>query len=1362
MNTVTRIIMGSVFAVILFCQPVSAKTASTNSDPGSAPLTDLHPLRPGLAPDKGISVVTGSSVDIANGTYTFTETDLRVPAKGIPITMERSYRSNQIMKGRDDKDWQFASPMESPLGFGWYSPWFARVGTDGSYLDGQGNFMYFERDANGTYLSDPNNGLILRRSGSGFEVFKRGEDIVQHFDQSGQLTRMTDSGGNSVTLDYGPDGKLATIRDVIGRTVLTFGYDGNYVSRITDLAGRTIRYGHDSFGNLTSSDLDLPGGQTIRLGSYDYDTNSYPTPPLSCRYKEWYSDGIKYVEASCYSDQSQNTYHGLINKTDVGGNSHTIAYNTKWRNKGIAQSVTDPQGRSTTFTYDFGNRVFYYTDYNGRKYKKVLNDKGQMVQLSEITGTTNNNTNIGSGSGTMVYDPNAAYKGGTETVITKIEYFDNRTTKTTDALGNATSEQKDEWGNTIKRTDADGFEWRSQYDATGRQIMAIDPLGTTTRYEYDASGNRTKEIQAAGTPDESITSYTYNRYRELLTTTNNGSPTTYAYDDGGNLTTITDPEQNNTSMSYDPAGNLTSRSVPLIGATTYSDHDWKGNPKNITDPNGTTTTNSYDIAGRILTTTTDSATTTYSYTLTGGACTSCSASSSTDNDKIANIILPEGNRIDYGYDTNGNLATITDNDGNRIVYTYDAKGNKIKEEIKDSTGALQKTQSIQYDILNRRNKTINPDLGEATNSYDKRGNRIALTNPNNAITSYSYDQANRLIKVTQSGDVTISYTYDRRNNLTSVTDANGNTTTYEYDKQNRLTKTTSPDTGITSYSYDKNGNLKTKTDAKGVVANYTYDTANRLTAISFPDPQDNIGYAYDTCVNGKGRLCTMQDQSGTTTYEYTTKGQIKKETRSIGTTTFITEYGYDKNGNVTSMKYPSGRVIIYNYANDKVTGVLNNGIQIAVNIGYKPFGGLSALTFGNGIQQANTYDQQYRLTNLTANSIQDLGYGYDKNGNITAITDNLDATKTKVYGYDALDRLASAQGPWGTLGYSYDKVGNRKTENHNDVTTSYGYKANSTQLISVSGEKNYSFGFDVNGNTNTENSRQYIYNQNQRLIKVAEQTTTKDEQGQDVTTTATKGEYIYNGSGQRAKKATAAGTTYFVFDQQGKLIEESGATSADYVFLNGSPYAKIENTTVYYIHTDHLGTPQKMTSGQKQLAWEVQAMPFGETLNITGQATNNLRFPGQWYDEEAGLNYNYFRDYKANIGRYIQADPIGIDKGNNHLFLYVQSNPLSKTDYMGLFCGSGRNNKYIPDRVGSIDFANACAGHDDCYGKCGSPKSMCDFNFHKDMSKECRKFIFNPILFLECQILADAYYAAVAFLGDIPYKDAQKNCKCKK
>jgi len=524
----------------------------------------------------------------------------------------------------------------------------------------------------------------------------------------------------------------------------------------------------------------------------------------------------------------------------------------------------------------------------------------------------------------------------------------------------------------------------------------------------------------------------------------------------------------------------------------------------------------------------------------------------------------------------------------------------------------------------------------------------SVKDPNGSASSYNYDVLSRLTSVISAGSYTTAYGYNSNGNLTSVADANNNTTTYNYDDKGRVYQVISPDTGTTTYSYDLAGNLTNKTDAKGVTISYTYDALNRLTTIDFPTDTD-IVYTYDTCLNGKGRLCSMADASGTTNYEYSPKGQVTKETKVIDSHTYITQYTYDQNGNMKTMAYPSGKVITFNYANDRATSVLNGAANLATNITYKPFGGMSAITYGNGLTSSIGYDIQYRLSTLVTGTIQNLTYGYDNNGNITSIAPG------KTYTYDALDRLGNATGPWGSLGWTYDGVGNRLTENAN----SYTYALNTNKLTSANA---ISFGYDNNGNTTTEGSKQYIYNQNQRLIQVNNGGTTAY--------------YTYNGNGQRIKKTVSGSTTIFHYGLSGQLIAESdsaGNVSVEYVYLNSQPLAKMEGTNTYYYHNDHLATPQKMTDSTGAVVWSADYKPFGEATVTVSTITNNLRFPGQYFDAETGLNYNYFRDYSPVIGRYLESDPLLVNASTAPYFTkilkpynYVENNPIKSTDVRGL------------------------------------------------------------------------------------------------
>jgi RHS repeat-associated protein len=77
------------------------------------------------------------------------------------------------------------------------------------------------------------------------------------------------------------------------------------------------------------------------------------------------------------------------------------------------------------------------------------------------------------------------------------------------------------------------------------------------------------------------------------------------------------------------------------------------------------------------------------------------------------------------------------------------------------------------------------------------------------------------------------------------------------------------------------------------------------------------------------------------------------------------------------------------------------------------------------------------------------------------------------------------------------------------------------------------------------------------------------------------------------------------------------------------------------------------------------ALPFGETWSAAGPGTTDLRFPGQLYDPETGLHYNYFRDYDPSTGRYMESDPIGLEGGIN-TYAYVEGNPVTHLDPYGL------------------------------------------------------------------------------------------------
>ena len=109
---------------------------------------------------------------------------------------------------------------------------------------------------------------------------------------------------------------------------------------------------------------------------------------------------------------------------------------------------------------------------------------------------------------------------------------------------------------------------------------------------------------------------------------------------------------------------------------------------------------------------------------------------------------------------------------------------------------------------------------------------------------------------------------------------------------------------------------------------------------------------------------------------------------------------------------------------------------------------------------------------------------------------------------------------------------------------------------------------------------------------------------------------------------------------------------------------------IYFIYNNHLGTPTAMINEAEVKVWSAEHKPFGKaTVNtgVDGDNENvelNARFPEQYYDDETGLHYNYFRYYNPSPGRYMASDSIGLSGGLN-TFGYVGGNPVNYIDPTG-------------------------------------------------------------------------------------------------
>src|SRR5205814_542941 len=104
----------------------------------------------------------------------------------------------------------------------------------------------------------------------------------------------------------------------------------------------------------------------------------------------------------------------------------------------------------------------------------------------------------------------------------------------------------------------------------------------------------------------------------------------------------------------------------------------------------------------------------------------------------------------------------------------------------------------------------------------------------------------------------------------------------------------------------------------------------------------------------------------------------------------------------------------------------------------------------------------------------------------------------------------------------------------------------------------------------------------------------------------------------------------------------------------------------YFVHTDHFERPVMMTDAADAVVWQASYLPYGEVYSITGSASLDYRFPGQWFQLESGLNYNWHRHYDPTTGRYVQPDPLGMPDGPSR-WAYAGNSPLMNVDPSGLY-----------------------------------------------------------------------------------------------
>lgn len=1049
--------------------------------------------------------------------------------------------------------------------------------------------------------------------------------LVQLLDGSGNLTgwEYTIAGTQEVET-YDVNGRLLAIRTRSG-IAQTLQYAGDLLSSVTDSFGHQLTFTYDANGRLLT--MVDPNGQTFTYGGYTAQGNvgSVTYPDLTAR-------AYLYGEASYVSGSQPNSLTGI---TDEATNRYaTFKY--------------DQYARGTSSEHAGGVEKYVLT-YPGTPVPSQVTVTDPLLQQRTYLFSTvtfglprlSSVSRAGGASVSTTYDSNANVASKTDFNGNKICYaYDlTRNLETVRVEGFASGISCP--SNLASYTPTAGTRQRkisTAWHSSFRLPIQIDEPGKRTTFTHDTNGNvLTRTVLDTATSESRTWTYTYNSFGQVLTAdgprTDVSDVTTYTY--------------YSCATGYE-CGQVHTIENALGHVTTYNTYNAHGQPLTITDPNGVVTTLTYDLRQRLTSRTIGSEQTTFDYWPTG---------------LLKKATLPDGSFLQYTYDAAHRLTQIDDSEGNHIVYTLDNMGNRTAENLYDPSSVLTQTRTRVFNTLNQLWK----ELGAAgtaavttTFTYDNNGNQTGIAAPLLRNTAQTYDELNRLKQVTDPLSGITQYGYNALDQLISVTDPRSKVTNYTYNALGDLTQQVSPDTGTTANTYDSGGNLATSTDARSKTGTYAYDALNRITSLTYPD--QTITYTYDSGTNQKGRLTQVSDGSGSTSWSYDTHGRVLSRQQSMGVTETL-GYAYDSFGRLQTLTLPSGNTITYGYTDGKITSLtLNGSTTILSNVLYQPFGPTRGWTWGNSTQSIREYDTDGKITDIDSAGLKT--YSYDDAFRITGITDAANSSLSQNYGYDLLDRLTSATGTSLNQGWTYDANGNRLTQTGSAAST-LTVSSTSNRLSSVSGALSRTYSYDGSGNTTGDGSATFTYNDAGRMVSVTKAS---------VTTT-----YALNALGQRVKKTTSGSSTYFVSDEVGHLVGEydsSGNLIQETVWLRDTPVAVLRpngtGVNLFYVHTDHLHAPRRISRpSDNVVVWRWDSDPFGTSAagqdpdNDSTLFTYNLRLPGQYFDIETGLHYNYLRDYDPAVGRYVHSDPLGL-KGGLNTYAYVDGHPIARIDPYGL------------------------------------------------------------------------------------------------
>ncbi|MDD1151745.1 DUF6531 domain-containing protein [Pseudomonas sp. TNT2022 ID357] len=815
----------------------------------------------------------------------------------------------------------------------------------------------------------------------------------------------------------------------------------------------------------------------------------------------------------------------------------------------------------------------------------------------------------------------------------RFEYHEaNRCTDYHDAEGGSSRHYYNSDFLVVRKIDALGHEWLTEWDEYTNKVATTDPLGRTTTYRYSDFGELLTQIN----PDGTRHTFDYNT-QGLLTryVAADGVTWQMAYDAQGNLSSVKDPDGRTTTYQHGAHGELLSQTWPEGTQTLYR-YDRKQRLSEIQQPDGQISRVQLDTLGRPLQQQDAlGQITRYAY----------HSQHAHPRGSLSGVTLADGTEQHWAYDSEHRLASFIDGEGHRTRYGY---------------GAFDLLEKLTY-----------PGGQSLTLGYDRLTRLTRLTNGVGDVYQYAYDKAGRLIAERDFAGTLTRYCYNAVGWLTEKHCADGARVAYHYDIASaRL---------LSIAHYRANGELSEQTE-------FNYNDIGHLIGVNSPGARieyqrDAVGRLLSERINGRLIEHQYDPASGLPVSQQAGAIAEQANTQEAFAALPQVQWQHDRNGGLAQL-------LIAGHAPLQISrDALGRDIQRSSAAGFnlhQHYNSLSLLTEQKAGAATTSFVERHYRYDKAFNPIQidDNRWGqshYRYNANQQLIAAHLGQGQPQQWLYDnALNLLSegqihSAKGMGvkaeqkggrvvksGANRYRYDPCGRlaeKIVDRHGFRPQRWQYRWNSdnrlTDLYTPNNE-HWRYEYDAFGrrtrkfNFSRSNKRNSIYAHSEQHI-IGE-------------------EYLWSGEQLlEAAPIYADGTVAF-----------EHATRWSYAPGGITPLAQQQGEKLWYIVTDHLGTPRELLDESGQLGWSNSPSVWGQarlwqaandefaSSNVVpiNKTTCPIRFPGQYYDEESGLHYNRHRYYDPETAQYLSPDPLGLGGGTRPQG-YVD-NPLSWVDPSGL------------------------------------------------------------------------------------------------